>query len=153
VKKMLLCLVLMCLVAVPALAQAADVDGKFTVTLPDDMQAVEVTDEDREDGLLLEMENNVLRFVAYYYEPDPSYIPTLDEMSENYLADQQEGFYTSVAIEELGGTRMIVYDTGEGTLGALTILEDGKTYEFIAICEDDGAIDNAKAIIASLQAA
>jgi hypothetical protein len=152
-KKMLLCLVLMCLIAVPALAQTVNVDGKFTVTLPDDMKAVEVTDEDKEDGLLLEMESDALRFVAYYYEPDPSYIPTLDEMNENYLADQQEGFYTSVAIEELGGTRMIVYDTGEGTIGAITILEDGKTYEFIAICEDDGAAESAKAIIESLQAA
>lgn len=152
-KKMLLSLVLLCSIALPALAQTADVDGKFTATLPDGMNAVELTAEDKEDGLLIEMANDVLRFVAYYYEPDPSYIPTLDEMNENYLADQQEGFYASVAIEELGGTRMIVYDTGEGTLGAITILEDGTTYEFIAICEDENALENAKAVIESLQAA
>lgn len=152
-RKMLLCLVLMCLVAVPALAQTADVDGKFTVTLPDDMQAVALTDEDKADGLMVEMANDALRFVSYFYEPDPTYTPTLDEMNENYLADQQEGFYESVAIEELGGVRMIVYDTGEGTIGAITILEDGNTYEFIAICEDDSALEAAKAVIESIKAA
>ncbi len=152
-RKIFLCLVLLLAVALPALAQTVDVDGVFSITLPDDMEAVELTAEDRGDGLVLEMQSDVMRIVTYYYEPDPTYTPTLDEMNENFLADEQDGFYTGVAIEEIGGVRMIVYDTGAGTLGAMTILEDGGSYEFISICEDEDNVDAAKAAIRSIKAA
>jgi hypothetical protein len=45
---------------------------------------------------------------------------------------------------------MIVYDIDEGTVGAITIAADGKTYEFILICEQDSAREAAKAAVESI---
>lgn len=152
-RKILVCLAALLVVALPALAQTQDVDGAFSLTLPDDLKAVELAEDDKADGLLMEMEGDGLRVVAYIYEPDPSYDRTVDDMYQEYLADQEEGFYTGVALEEIGGARMLVYDTGAGTLGAITIARNGSTYEFIAICEDDSRLSQAKAIIESIKAA
>ncbi len=151
-RKLLLCFMAFMLVATGALAQTADVAGAYAITLPDDLKAVELTEENTADGLVLDMESDALHAVAYLYEPDPTYTQTLDEMYENYLADQQEGFYTNVAIEVIGGERMIVYDIDAGTMGAIIIAADGKTYEFIMICEQDSAQDAAKAAIESITA-
>jgi hypothetical protein len=151
-RTILLCLIALILFVSPAFAQTASVDSAFTITLPDDMKAAEITDEDRADGLLLDMQNDSMRAVAYVYEPDPAYTPTLDEMYQNYLADQQEGFYTNVAIEDVNGTRMIVYDIDAGTVGALAVTQNGYTYEFIMICKADDAQDAAKAAIESIKA-
>ncbi len=152
-RKILLCLAVLALIAVPALAQTASVDGAFTITLPDELKPVEMTEEDKADGLRLDMENDALRAVAYIYEPDPTYTSTLDETYENYLADQQEGFYANVAIKDINGTRMIVYNIDDDTSGAITITSSGYTYEFIMICEQESARDAAKAAIESIKAA
>ncbi len=149
-RKLLLCFVAFMLVATGALAQTADIVGAYSITLPDDLKAVELTEENMADGPVMDMESDALHAVAYVYEPDPTYTQTLDEMYENYLADQQEGFYSNVAIEEIGGERMIVYDIDEGTVGAITIAADGKTYEFILICEQDSAREAAKAAVESI---
>lgn len=151
-RKMLICLILMALVASPAMAQTLSVDA-YSITLPDDLQAVEISDEDKADGLLLDMAGETLQAVAYVYEPDPTYTRTLDEVYDNYLAEQQEGYYTSVAIDEFSGVRMIVYATEEGTVGAYTMKEDGRAYEFIMICSQDSALDAAKAAIESIRTA
>ncbi len=152
-RKILLSLMILALISSPALAQTASVDNAYTITLPDDLKAVEMTEEDKADGLRLDMENDALRAVAYIYEPDPTYAPTLDEMYENYLADQQEGFYANVAIEDVNGGRMIVYNIDEDTVGAITIAANGYTYEFIMICEQESAREAAKAAIESIKAA
>jgi hypothetical protein len=141
----------MALVASPALAQTLNVDS-YTITLPDDLQAAETNEEDKADGLLLDMEGETLEAVAYVYEPDPSYARTLDEVYDNYLAEQQEGYYTSVAIDEFNGVRMIVYATEEGTVGAYTMKDDGRAFEFIMIAKQDSALDAAKSAIESIRA-
>lgn len=151
-RKMLVCLILTALLATPALAQTLSVGG-YAITLPDDLQAVEMSEEDKASGLLLDMEGQTLQAVAYVYEPDPSYARTLDEVYDNYLAEQQEGYYASVAIDENDGVRMIVYTTEEGTVGAYMLAEDGRAYEFIMIAKQDGALDAAKAAINSIRAA
>ena len=149
---LLICLTVMILLAPTAFAETLSVNGAFTIALPDDMKSAEMTDEDKAAGLLLNMQSDSMRAVAYLYEPDPAYTPTLDEMYENYLADQQEGFYANVAIEDVHGIRMIVYDIDENTVGAITIAEGGYTYEFIMICEVDSVRDAAKAAIESIAA-
>ena len=151
-RTLLICMAALILLAPMAFAETASVNGAFTIVLPDDMKGAEITDEDKADGLLLNMQSETMRAVAYLYEPDPTYTPTLDEMYENYLADQQEGFYTNVAIEDVHGIHMIVYDIDESTVGAITIVEGGYTYEFIMICEADSAHDAAKAAIESIAA-
>jgi hypothetical protein len=98
------------------------------------------------------MEGETLEAVAYVYEPDPSYARTLDEVYDNYLAEQQEGYYTSVAIDEFNGVRMIVYATEEGTVGAYTMKDDGRAFEFIMIAKQDSALDAAKSAIESIRA-
>lgn len=148
-----LCLALLILLATPAFAETLNVNGAFTITLPDDMKAAEMSDENVADGLLLNMQSDSMRAVAYVYEPDPTYTPTLDEMFENYLADQQDGFYTNVAIEDIHGTRMIVYGIDENTIGAITVVSGGYTYEFIMMCDLDSAHEAAKAAIESITAA
>lgn len=152
-RKMLICLILMAMAATPAMAQTLGVGGVFTITLPDDLQAVKISEEEKANGLLLDMEGETLEAVAYVYEPDPSYVRTLDEVYDNYLAEQQEGYYASVAIDEINGVRMIVYSTEEGTVGAYTMTEDGRAYEFIMIAKQDSALDAAKAAIESIRAA
>ena len=102
---------------------------------------------------VLTMESDALRVVAYVYEPDPTYAHTLDEVYDNYLAEQQEGYYTSVAIDTINDVRMIVYATEEGTIGAYIMKDDGRAYEFIMICTADSALDAAKAAIESIKAA
>jgi methyl-accepting chemotaxis protein len=78
---------------------------------------------------------------------------TLDEVYEEYIAYQQEGFFSSVAIDEINGERMIVYTTEQGTVGAYTMKADGRAFEFIMICSQDSALDAAKAAIESIRAA
>ena len=151
-RKLFICLILMVLVASPAMAQTLSVDT-YAITLPDDLQAMEITDEDKADGLLMDMTGETLEAVAYVYEPDPTYAHTLDEVYDNYLAEQQEGYYTSVAIDTINDMRMIVYATEEGTVGAYTMKDDGRAYEFIMICTADSALDAAKAAIESIKAA
>jgi len=152
-RTMLICLILVGLIAAPAMAQTLGVSDAFTIALPDDLQAVETSEEDKASGLLLDMEGETLEAVAYVYEPEPSYTRTLDEVYDNYLAEQQEGYYASVAIDEMNGVRMIVYTTEEGTVGAYTMTEDGRAYEFIMICKKESALDAAKAAIESIRAA
>jgi len=151
-RKLFICLILMALVASPAMAQTLSVDS-YAITLPDDLKAVEMNAEDKADGLLLDMVGETLEAVAYVYEPDPTYARTLDEVYDNYLAEQQEGYYSSVAIDTINDVRMIVYATEEGTIGAYTMKEDGRAYEFIMICHQDSALDAAKAAIESIKAA
>lgn len=154
-RKLFLCLLLAALFvlpALPALAQAANVDGAYNITLPDDLKAAELTQEDQTDGLRLDMSNDALRAIAYVYDPDPTYQYTIDDLYNEYLADQQDGLYASVAIEEINGERMLVYDDGNGRIGAKVIAKSGKTYEFIMICQQDSAREAAKAAIESIKA-
>jgi hypothetical protein len=144
-------IVALMIVALPALAQTADVDGVIRIAVPDDMTALEPTESDVQDGILIEAENLSMRLIVYAYGADDSFVQTLDELFESYLADQQEGFYANVAIKEIGGVRLIAYDIDEGTLGAITLHENGKTYEFILICEDDSGLDAARAVIDSIE--
>jgi hypothetical protein len=58
------------LVATGALAQTADIVGAYSITLPDDLKAVELTEENMADGLVMDMESDALHAVAYVYEPD-----------------------------------------------------------------------------------
>jgi len=152
-RKAFLCLILIILMAAPALAQTVSVDGAYTLALPDDLKAAELTEEELASGLRLDMSNDALRAVVYEYDPDPNYPYTVDDMYDEYLGNQEEGLLASAAIEEIGGERMLVYDSGDGTIGAKTVAKDGKTYEFLMICQKDSARDAAKAAIESIKAA
>lgn len=151
-RKLFVCLILMALIVSPAMAQTLNVDS-YTITLPDDLQPGEMNEEDKADGLLMDMVGETLEAVAYVYEPDPTYTRTLDEVYDNYLAEQQEGYYSSVAIDEINGVRMIVYTTEEGTIGSYIMKDDGRALEFIMIAKEDSALDAAKTAIESIQAA
>ena len=151
-RKLFVCLILMALIVSPAMAQTLNVDS-YTITLPDDLQPGEMNEEDKADGLLMDMVGETLEAVAYVYEPDPTYTRTLDEVYDNYLAEQQEGYYSSVAIDEINGVRMIVYTTEEGTIGSYIMKDDGRAFEFIMIAKEDSALDAAKTAIESIQAA
>ena len=153
-RKVLVCLALAALLmsALPALAQTVNVDSAYAITLPDDMKAADLTPDEKVDGLMADMKSDALQAVVYEYDPDPSYAYTIDDMYQDYLADQQEGLFASVAIEEINGEKMLVYDGGDGTIGAKAIAKNGKTYEFIMICLEDSARDAAKAAIESIKA-
>jgi hypothetical protein len=147
---MLVLLTVIILFTLPAFAQSSDVNGAFSITLPDDMKSAEISDEDKAGGLLLNMQSDSMQAVAYIYEPEPNE-RTLDEMYQEYLAEQQEGFFANVAIEDIHGTRMIVYGD-EGRIGAITVAAGGYAYEFIMILAADSARDAAKAAIESIAA-
>lgn len=153
-RKVLVCLAFAALLmsALPALAQTVNVDGAYAITLPDDMKAVDLTQDEKADGLMADMKSDAMQAVVYEYDPDPSYAYTIDDMYQDYLADQQDGLYASVAIEQIDGARMLVYDDGNGRIGAKAIAKNGKTYEFIMICLEDSARDAAKAAIESIKA-
>lgn len=138
-----LCLALLCVGAV-AESLRVEFGNTFSLERPADLEVLELGEEEISEGMVYAAMNETLEMYVWALEMDGQ---TADEL---YADWQEDDYLSDVTVSTMGDTSYLTYSIeGEG-LGAVVACDDGMYYDFIFYCEDDLAMEAARAILDSI---
>ena len=148
-KKMLAAILTLLIFLCPAaLAQTVTVNGAFELDVPDAMQQNEITQEDAESGLVLDIADGEALYIWVYAEDAEGY--TLDDLLAEYQADEE---LSEVAIREANGLSYLTFGTDSMTYNAIALDGAGDMYTFTFLYDDDTPVEELTAIMDTIKTA
>lgn len=147
-KALVFVLALLLTLSAPAMAQVCEIDEKYQIDLPDELEPLEISAEDAAEGLLLDMYSPGLNLVVTMEPNDGS---TLDEWL-GFYQDQDDEFISEATLGE-GAQRYIIYRIDLATFGAMALDEEDVIYDFRFLYEDATEMSEAQAVMDTLRLA